>query len=72
MKPHHKKTFLDTGVLIKAFQSPLEEGKKAFYEVFGDVYTLTKKGPVILDFMKVSVNNKRPSHQSVHSPYPLY
>jgi len=30
MKQPEKKTFLDTGVLIKAFQSPLEDGKKAF------------------------------------------
>jgi hypothetical protein len=62
------------------------------YEIFGGVYTLIKKGPVILDLMKVSVNrldspirsfpgsvvlrvsvnNQRPSHKSVHSPDPLY
>ncbi len=58
MKPHQKKTFLDTGVLIKAFQSPLEEGEKAF-----NIVTTTDRQFVVSDILKLELLPKARFHK---------
>jgi len=58
MKPYEKKTFLDTGVLIKAFQSPLEEGKKAF-----NIITDPNRQFVVSDLLKLELLPKARFHK---------
>ena len=58
MKQPEKKTFLDTGVLIKAFQSPLEEGKKAF-----NIVTATDRKFVVSDMLKLELLPKARFHK---------
>jgi len=58
MKPPQKKTFLDTGVLIKAFQSPLEEGKKAF-----NIVTASDREFVVSDLLKLELLPKARFHK---------
>ncbi|MDM8557288.1 PIN domain-containing protein [Candidatus Parabeggiatoa sp. HSG14] len=58
MKQQDKKTFLDTGVLIKAFQSPLEEGKKAF-----NIVAAPDRKFVVSDLLKLELLPKARFHK---------
>jgi hypothetical protein len=57
---HQKKTFLDTGVLITAFQSPSGEGKKAF-----NIVTDPDRKFVVSDLLKLELLPKARFHKQV-------